>query len=45
MLYKIIISKEKTERELLLLVFENGRYIGNVPLMSVGTSIFKQHEI
>lgn len=36
---EIIIGKEKSERELLLLAFENGRHIGNVSLMSVGTSI------
>ena len=38
-----IIGKEKSERELLLLAFENGRHIGNVSLMSVGTSIRYKH--
>lgn len=40
---EIIIGKEKSERELLLLAFENGRHIGNVSLMSVGTSIRYKH--
>ena len=35
---EIIRRKEGAERELLLLAFENERHIGNVSLMSVGTS-------
>ena len=40
---EIITRKEESERELLLLAFENGRHIGNVSLMSVGTSIRYRH--
>ena len=39
----IIIRKEESERELLLLAFENGKHIGNVSLMSVGTSMRYKH--
>lgn len=39
----IITGKEKAERELLLLAFEDGRHIGNVSLMSVGTSMRYRH--
>lgn len=39
----IITGKEGSERELLLLAFENGRHIGNVSLMSVGTSVRYKH--
>lgn len=40
---EIIKRKEAAERELLLLAFENGRHIGNVSLMSVGTSVRYKH--
>ncbi|MCR4702096.1 MAG: GNAT family N-acetyltransferase [Saccharofermentans sp.] len=40
---EIIIRKEDSERELLLLAFENGKHIGNVSLMSVGTSVRYKH--
>jgi ribosomal protein S18 acetylase RimI-like enzyme len=40
---EIIRRKEEAERELLLLAFENGRHIGNVSLMSVGTSMRYSH--
>ena len=40
---EIIRRKEGSERELLLLAFENGRHIGNVSLMSVGTSVRYEH--
>ena len=39
----IITRKEEAERELLLLAFENGRHIGNVSLMSIGTSVRYKH--
>lgn len=39
----ILTGKEEAERELLLLAFENGRHIGNVSLMSVGTSMRYRH--
>ena len=39
----IITRKQEDERELLLLAFENGRHIGNVSLMSVGTSVRYKH--
>ena len=39
----IIIRKEESERELLLLAFEDGKHIGNVALMSVGTSMRYKH--
>ena len=39
----IITGKEESERELLLLAFENGKHIGNVSLMSVGTSVRYRH--
>ena len=40
---EIITRKQESERELLLLAFDNGRHIGNVSLMSVGTSIRYKH--
>ena len=40
---EIIMRKENSERELLLLAFENGRHIGNASLMSVGNSIRYKH--
>ena len=40
---EIIIRKQESERELLLLAFENGRHIGNVSLMSVGSSVRYKH--
>lgn len=39
----IITRKQEDERELLLLAFENGKHIGNVSLMSVGTSVRYKH--
>ena len=39
----IITRKEEAERELLLVAFEDGRHIGNVSLMSVGTSMRYKH--
>ena len=40
---RIITGKEESERDLLLLAFENGKHIGNVSLMSVGTSVRYRH--
>ncbi len=40
---EIIIRKEDSERELLLLAFEDGKHIGNVSLMSVGSSMRYKH--
>lgn len=40
---EIIIRKENSERELLLLAFEDGKHIGNVSLMSVGSSMRYKH--
>ena len=40
---EIIRRKEGAERELLLLAFENEKHIGNVSLMSVGTSMRYSH--
>ena len=40
---ELIIRKEESERELLLLAFENGKHIGNVSLMSVGSSMRYKH--
>ena len=39
----ILERKESEERELLLLAFENGKHIGNVSLMSVGSSVRYKH--
>ena len=38
-----IARKSESERELLLLAFDNGRHIGNCSLMSVGSSVRYEH--